>query len=114
MFNKAVNLSNGYILCPVAEVEELQKSNPNVMVIGYDTENVDGLANAFLTTLGYRYEEIGTDSWLSSEANKKHNKYISRTGNTSKPLKSGVHSGSMEDSRDRQIGRLFRRKPKQT
>jgi len=63
-FNGGLDLtSNSYILCPKGEVEAVQKSNPNVNVIGYEGDFVDGYANAFLSTLGYRKMEIGANTW---------------------------------------------------
>ncbi len=54
---------NSWILCPRNEVEDAQKKNPKVHVLGYDGENVQGYADSFITQLGYKKERIGQVNW---------------------------------------------------
>ena len=54
---------DSWILCPRNEVENAQKKNPNVHVLGYDGENVQGYADSFITQLGYKKERIGQVGW---------------------------------------------------
>lgn len=75
-FKGKVDISGGYILCPIDEVEEKQIQNPNTIVIGYKGESVDGFADSFLSMLGYRYEKVNADFWESDEATKKHEKFV--------------------------------------
>ncbi|MBR2997635.1 MAG: hypothetical protein IKF37_00980 [Bacilli bacterium] len=61
-----VDISKGYMLCPVDEVENIQKNNPNLTVIGYKgninpqtgKECVSGVADKLLSQLGYKQEEV--------------------------------------------------------
>ena len=61
-----VDITGGYLLCPQGEAEELRKQNPNIGVIEYQGENVDGYADALLSILGYKVKSIGMHSWMNN------------------------------------------------
>ena len=64
-----INLTNNaWVLCPVAEVDNVKKENPAVHVLGYQGENVKGLAAPFLSQLGYRAEKVGQWGWEDSQS----------------------------------------------
>ena len=71
---------NTWILCPKGEIEEISKKNPGVQVLEYDGESVHGFANAFISTLGYRTEEIGEMKWGDNISNLQYSKLIDREG----------------------------------
>lgn len=71
-FESQVATNNGYVLCPLREVSEIQKKNPHTKVIGYKGESVDDFANAFITMLGYKKEAIKSNSWGDSTDEKKY------------------------------------------
>lgn len=75
-----VDISKGYMLCPADEVENIQKNNPNLTVIGYrgninpetGKECVSGMANKLLSQLGYKQEEVRSGygqhpSWIDGD-----------------------------------------------
>ena len=64
-FQDAVDLKNGYILCPENEIEQMKTSNPHTTVVGYKGKSVDGYANALVSMLGYRVESCHQDAWGS-------------------------------------------------
>lgn len=62
--NGNVDISKGYLLCPVNEVEKIKEQNPNLTVIGYKgnisprtgNECVTGIADKLISQLGYKHE----------------------------------------------------------
>ena len=98
-FNGEVNTQRGYILCPKDDVEIIKELNPNTIIIGYEGDTVDGYANAFLSMLGYKYENVGEHSWQFDEDMTKHSKFIKQHAN----LKYNTHAYSKEYKRDELI-----------
>lgn len=82
---------NSWILCPKGEIEEISKKNSGVQVLEYEGENVQGYANAFISTLGYRVEEIGKWSLGDDTSQSQYFELISREG-----LKWVTHYNSRE------------------
>lgn len=80
-----------WILCPKGEIEEISKKNSGVQVLEYEGENVQGYANAFISTLGYRVEEIGKWSLGDDTSQSQYFELISREG-----LKWVTHYNSRE------------------
>ena len=95
-FEKKVDTTEGYILCPIDEVEDIKNRDPNTNVIGYKGECVDGFANSLLSMLGYKYEKIGKHSWHSEEDRKKHNSFMQ----SNNELKYCAHDGSRQECID--------------
>ena len=95
-FEEKVDIIDGYILCPIEEVESIQKLNPNSKVIGFEGESVDGFADSFLSMLGYRRESIGMHSWQNDADMKKHSMFVEKHSN----LNYKWHAGSKEAFRD--------------
>ena len=62
-FEGSVDISKGYILCPESEMDKVELDNPNTIVVGYKGESVDGYADAFLSTIGYKQEDVTPWSW---------------------------------------------------
>lgn len=74
-----VNLTkNAWILCPANEVKIIEKQNPNVNVLGYVGDNVNGLVGPFLSQLGYRTETVGEKAWEDSESNEQFNELLKK------------------------------------
>ena len=69
--------SDTWILCPENEVDDVQACNPNVKVVGYRSEKVQGFPRPFLTLLGYRGELVGMHSWGDEKSTKGPNVMIS-------------------------------------
>lgn len=59
---------NAWIICPKDEVQTVQELNPHVHVLGYQGENVKGLAAPFLSQLGYRAEKVGQWGWYDEQS----------------------------------------------
>ena len=57
-FKSIKNISNCYLLCPISEYETIKSSNPNVHIIPYVGEYVDGFPEAFINQLGYTVKDI--------------------------------------------------------
>ncbi len=51
-----------WILCPIEEIEEIQKANPGIKVLGYEGKPL-GYGNAFITMLGYEHRPTGKYEW---------------------------------------------------
>lgn len=51
-------IKNGYIICPINEMETIKKDNPSTRVIGYDPEKTSAydITNSFISSLGYTTE----------------------------------------------------------
>lgn len=90
--NGNVDISKGYLLCPVNEVEEIKRNNPNLTVIGYKDninletgkECVTGLADKFVSQLGYEKKEFshgtgGGTHWVDMGDNAKANILVEKT-----------------------------------
>lgn len=103
-FEKKVDTTEGYILCPIDEVEDIKNRNPNTNVIGYKGECVDGFANSLLSMLGYKYEGIGKHSWHSDEDRKKHNSFMQ----SNNELKYCAHDGSRQECIDTLVDKYNR------
>lgn len=73
-FTSSVSTNGGYLLCPKEEVRKLQETNPNTTVVGYEGDDVDGFADAFLTMLGYKHEQVEKHSWGEKDKDK-HTKF---------------------------------------
>lgn len=61
---------NCWLLCPKDEVIALKESNPEIKVLGYEGESVLGYSSPFLSSLGYRAEDVGMWSWMDDESAK--------------------------------------------
>lgn len=103
-FEKKVDTTEGYILCPIDEVEDIKNRNPNTNVIGYKGECVDGFANSLLSMLGYKYEKIGKHSWHSEEDKKKHYSFMQ----SNNELKYYAHDGSRQECIDTLVDKYNR------
>lgn len=62
---------NSWILCPLNQVEKIKSDNPDVHVIGYEGKSVLGYSKPFLTTLGYRGENVSMWSWTDDKSARK-------------------------------------------
>lgn len=71
---------NCWILCPINEVEQVRKNNPNVHVIGYEGDSVLGYSSPFLSALGYRAEDVGMWSWYDEESKKQFTELMEQEG----------------------------------
>ena len=87
---------NTWILCPKGEIEEASKKNPGVQVLEYDGESVQGFANAFISTLGYRTEEIGEMKWRDDISDIQCIDLLHREG-----FKIGPHRGTRESNTEK-------------
>ncbi len=97
-FEGPLSIKGGYILCIKDKLEEVKKNNPEVTVIGVDNSNIDGYANAFLSMLGYKNEEIGTVDWTNEKDSKKLRTFIEDNG-----YLNDVHYGSYDDYKETAI-----------
>lgn len=102
-FMGEVSTQGGYILCPEDEVEKIQEENPNTTIVGYKGKSVDGYANAFLSMLGYKFEDIGEHSWTFDTDIKKLYSFMNDNN-----LEYGVHSESREDFIERLLDRYYK------
>lgn len=85
-----------YILCPKAEMDKIKNQNRGINVVGYEGRSVDGYANMFLSSLGYKVETIGDYGWANSkDAEDAENIYLQNG------LHRGGHTGSDWDIRDK-------------
>ena len=91
-----VDISKGYLLCPEEEVEQIKKNNSKLTVIGYKGKSVDGIANSFITMLGYKHETISTNGWENKDSSKALKTVLDKTN-----IKSGVHNFSIESSEEK-------------
>ena len=80
---------NCWILCPIDEVEQIKRNNPNVHAIGYEGESVFGYSSPFLSALGYRAEDVGMWSWDDEESKKQFAELMEQEG-----LKIAHHSAT--------------------
>ena len=65
-FKGNVDITDGFILCPKEEIIEIQKNNPNSLVIGYEGDSAKGYADALLSMMGYQYKENDCiDGWIN-------------------------------------------------
>lgn len=78
---------NSWILCPKDEVEQLKSYNPEVHVLGYEGDNVQGFSQPFLSQLGYRCEDVGMWGWNDDESSKQFCDLMKKEG-----IMSGPHS----------------------
>lgn len=71
-FQSVKNIENGYILCPLKEVELIKKYNPMAKVISYIGETVDDFAEVLAYNLGFTIENIeGRECmWVNSSSNR--------------------------------------------
>ena len=86
-----VDISNGYLLCPEEEIDQIRKNNSNLIVIGYKGRSVDGIADAFITMLGYKKEKVSTHGWENKDSDKAVYTVLDKTN-----IKFGDHSSSIE------------------
>lgn len=94
---RSVQIPQGsYILCPKAEMEQIENQNRDVNVVGYEGRSVDGYANMFLSFLGYKVENIGEYAWTNSKDNEDAKNIYLQNG-----LYSSRHTGSDWDVRDK-------------
>lgn len=87
-----------WILCPIEEIEEIQKANPGIKVLGYEGKPL-GYGNAFITALGYEHRETGRYSWKEKGAevsDKPYDKLMGAHG-----IVQDRHNGSERDTKDR-------------
>lgn len=74
-----VDIKKGYLLCPIDEIDKIKEDNPNLTVIGYNGENVDGFADIFISMLGYKCEKVKDDGWSNSYDKERAQKTITTT-----------------------------------
>lgn len=91
-----VDISKGYLLCPVEEVEQIKQNNPSLTIIGYKGKSVDGIANTFITMLGYKKENVGTHGWENNDSETAMNTVLNKTN-----INYGEHSGSLEQKEEK-------------
>lgn len=71
-FEGKKDITDCYILCPLAEVQEIKKNNPNSNVIPYIGKSVDDYAEAFASLLGFTIENTQSAEcmWVNSSPQK--------------------------------------------
>jgi len=65
-----------WVLCPNGEEEILRITNPNINILGYNGESVQGYAAAFASALGYRVERHDNFRWLNNESAEEYAKLM--------------------------------------
>lgn len=99
----AVKLTeNSYILCPKGESLAIQEENPNVTVIEYEGEFVQGYANMLISELGYKLE-FGHDHGFEDQ--KQANKYYDIMENEGFSMQS--HFCSEDKEREIELGMVY-------
>lgn len=59
---------SGYIICPVNEVADIQKSYPDTTVIGYEGNSSQGYGNLLISLLGYSYQKQNSNNrWINND-----------------------------------------------
>jgi len=92
----SIEVKNAYMLCPKGEKENIQKNNPDMTIVEYEGDRVWEYADAFVETLGYRFESGGHHNWTNETAAKQFRNIIEKEG-----LYYGHHSGSQAKEQER-------------
>ncbi|MDD2628522.1 MAG: hypothetical protein PHR25_03285 [Clostridia bacterium] len=69
-----------YILAPKNEMEEIKNKNDKLNIVGYDGEYKPEYLKTFISSLGYRVENVGSWSWNDKESQDKFNVLREKTG----------------------------------